>query len=63
MTVGQSFPQFEKKAVVSIEKGKEFTTMTNNFANSEERWTVMFWWPKDFTFVWPTKNSATEIPR
>jgi len=55
MTVGQSFPQFEKKAVVSIEKGKEFATLKNDFANGEERWTVMFWWPKDFTFVCPTE--------
>jgi len=55
MTVGQNFPQFEKKAVVSIEKGKEFATLTNDFSNSEERWTVMFWWPKDFTFVCPTE--------
>jgi peroxiredoxin (alkyl hydroperoxide reductase subunit C) len=64
MTVGQSFPQFEKKAVVSIEKGKEFTTLKNDFANGEERWTVMFWWPKDFTFVCPTEiaefNAAYE---
>jgi lipoyl-dependent peroxiredoxin subunit C len=62
MTVGQSFPHFDKKAVFSIEKGKEFGNLTNNFANSEERWTVMFWWPKDFTFVCPTEiaefNSA-----
>ena len=55
MTVGQSFPLFEKKAVVSIEKGKEFATLKNDFANGEERWTVMFWWPKDFTFVCPTE--------
>jgi alkyl hydroperoxide reductase subunit AhpC len=64
MNVGQSFPQFEKKAVVSIEKGKEFVTLNNNFANNEERWTVMFWWPKDFTFVCPTEiaefNNAYE---
>lgn len=64
MTVGQNFPQFEKKAVVSIEKGKEFATLTNDFSNAEERWTVMFWWPKDFTFVCPTEiaefNAAYE---
>ena len=64
MTVGQEFPQFEKKVVVSLEKGKEFSTLSNNFSNNEERWTVMFWWPKDFTFVCPTEiaefNNAYE---
>lgn len=53
--VGEAFPQFEKKAVVSLEKGQEFVTLTNDFANENEKWTVMFWWPKDFTFVCPTE--------
>ncbi len=55
LTVGQHFPKFEKKAVVSLEKGREFETLTNDFANNDERWTVIFWWPKDFTFVCPTE--------
>lgn len=55
INVGAAFPQFEKKAVVSMEKGKEFEKMTNNFANNDNKWTVMFWWPKDFTFVCPTE--------
>ncbi|MCD6012757.1 MAG: alkyl hydroperoxide reductase [Flavipsychrobacter sp.] len=53
VTVGDRFPQFEKKAVVSIEKGKEFKTVSNK--DIEGRWAVMFWWPKDFTFVCPTE--------
>ncbi len=56
--VGEQFPEFEKKAVVSLEKGKEFVTLTNDFANEDGRWTVMFWWPKDFTFVCPTEIAA-----
>lgn len=64
LSVGSAFPQFSKKAVVSLEKGKEFAEMTNNFANEDGRWTVMFWWPKDFTFVCPTEiaefNNAFE---
>jgi lipoyl-dependent peroxiredoxin subunit C len=51
--VGDKFPQFSKKAVVSLEKGKEFTTISNK--DMEGKWTVMFWWPKDFTFVCPTE--------
>jgi peroxiredoxin (alkyl hydroperoxide reductase subunit C) len=56
LSVGQHFPKFSKKAVVSLEKGKEFYDITSDeLVNDEERWTVMFWWPKDFTFVCPTE--------
>ena len=56
ITIGQKFPSFEKKAVVSIEKGKEFETLTSDYLTNEDNvWTVMFWWPKDFTFVCPTE--------
>lgn len=53
VTVGQPFPQFSKKAVVSTEKGKEFTTLNND--DIKGQWTVLFWWPMDFTFVCPTE--------
>jgi peroxiredoxin (alkyl hydroperoxide reductase subunit C) len=53
VTVGSNFPAFNKKAVVSLEKGKEFATISN--ADLQDKWTVMFWWPKDFTFVCPTE--------
>lgn len=55
LNVGEKFPQFSKTAVVSLEQGKEFTTITNNIHLSENKWMVMFWWPKDFTFVCPTE--------
>ena len=55
LSVGSQFPAFKKKAVVSIEKGKEFTELTNEYATASGKWTVMFWWPKDFTFVCPTE--------
>ena len=59
ITIGQEFPKFSKKAVVSIEKGKEFETINSDyFANEDNVWTVMFWWPKDFTFVCPTELHA-----
>jgi alkyl hydroperoxide reductase subunit AhpC len=51
--VGARFPEFNKKAVVSIEHGKEFKYVSNK--NIEGKWAVMFWWPKDFTFVCPTE--------
>ncbi|HAS47609.1 MAG TPA: alkyl hydroperoxide reductase [Microscillaceae bacterium] len=56
ITVGTEFPAFKKTAVVSLEKGKEFADISSeSFKNDEGRWTVMFWWPKDFTFVCPTE--------
>jgi len=55
LSIGTQFPAFKKKAVVSIEKGKEFIDLTNEYATAKGKWTVMFWWPKDFTFVCPTE--------
>jgi alkyl hydroperoxide reductase subunit AhpC len=56
ITIGQKFPAYSKKAIVSIEKGKEEVTLTSDeLVNDDNRWTVMFWWPKDFTFVCPTE--------
>lgn len=55
LSIGSEFPQFKKQAVVSLEKGKEFAELVNDFKNEDNRWTVMFWWPKDFTFVCPTE--------
>jgi len=52
-TIGEKFPAFTKEAVVSLEPGKEFKTLTN--ANINGKWTVFFWWPLDFTFVCPTE--------
>jgi len=54
--VGESFPAFNKAAVVSLEKGKEFIELSSDLLrNDDNEWTVMFWWPKDFTFVCPTE--------
>ena len=55
LSIGSKFPDFKKKAVVSIEKGKEFIDLSGETAIKEGKWTVMFWWPKDFTFVCPTE--------
>ena len=55
LSVGAEFPGFNKKAVVSIEKGQEFFDITSNDHKNAGKWMVMFWWPKDFTFVCPTE--------
>jgi peroxiredoxin (alkyl hydroperoxide reductase subunit C) len=57
LAVGEKFPDFEKKVVVSTEPGKEFDTLTlNDIKNG--KWTVFFWWPLDFTFVCPTEITS-----
>ena len=55
LNVGSTFPAFEKTAVVSLEKGQEFETINNSIHQNHDKWMVMFWWPKDFTFVCPTE--------
>lgn len=51
--VGEKFPQFSVPAVVSLEKGKEFKTVGS--VELKDKWSVIFFWPMDFTFVCPTE--------
>lgn len=53
LTVGDQFPQFALQAVVSREKGKEFTEI--NDKSYTGKWRVVFFWPMDFTFICPTE--------
>lgn len=55
LSVGEQFPAFNKKAVISLEKGKEFKEIHSEEVFGTGKWLVMFWWPKDFTFVCPTE--------
>lgn len=55
MSVGNQFPEFDKISVVSREKGQEFKNIQHNDHQQDGEWMVMFWWPKDFTFVCPTE--------
>ncbi len=57
LSVGSVFPEFKKKACVSTEMGKEFSMVSSEEYKKECKWLVMFWWPKDFTFVCPTEVS------
>jgi peroxiredoxin (alkyl hydroperoxide reductase subunit C) len=56
LTVGDQFPSFAAKAVVSLDRGKEFADLSN--ASFDGKWKVYFFWPKDFTFVCPTEIAA-----
>lgn len=55
VSVGSDFPAFHKKTVISLEKGKEFGEISHTTHREKGEWMVMFWWPKDFTFVCPTE--------
>jgi lipoyl-dependent peroxiredoxin subunit C len=55
ISVGSRFPEFEKTAVVSMQKGQEFAKLNSRDHQDSGMWMVMFWWPKDFTFVCPTE--------
>jgi peroxiredoxin (alkyl hydroperoxide reductase subunit C) len=56
LTVGDAFPKFHLQSVVSLEKGKEFRRLSD--ADFPGKWRVVFFWPKDFTFVCPTEIAA-----
>ncbi len=53
LTVGDKFPSVTMTGVVSLEKGKEFAPLST--AGDPDKWKVIFFWPKDFTFVCPTE--------
>jgi len=53
LTIGDQFPRFSAKAVVSRTKGQEFADLTEH--SYPGQWKVFFFWPKDFTFVCPTE--------
>lgn len=56
LTVGQKFPNFSLKGVVSKEMATAFQTITP--ASAAGRWKLFFFYPKDFTFVCPTELSG-----
>lgn len=56
LTIGDSFPAFDLKAVVSTEPKTAFTQI--NETTDSGKWKVVFFWPKDFTFVCPTEIAA-----
>jgi lipoyl-dependent peroxiredoxin subunit C len=56
LTIGDTFPAFTAKAVVSLDPGHEFETLSDQ--SYAGKWKVYFFWPKDFTFVCPTEIAA-----
>ena len=56
LTVGDRIPAFDVPAVVSNEQDKAFMRVTDT--TDSGKWKVVFFWPKDFTFVCPTEIAA-----
>ncbi|TWT03160.1 peroxiredoxin [Reyranella sp. CPCC 100927] len=56
LTVGDKLPAFDLKAVVSTDPKTAFTDVTDR--SNSGKWRVIFFWPKDFTFVCPTEIAA-----
>lgn len=54
--VGQKFPSFSVKATVSTDIHHAFAEITET--TYKGKWLVVFFWPKDFTFVCPTEISS-----
>lgn len=53
LTIGDKLPEFNLKAVTSIEPGREFSDITHS--TYAPKWQVLFFWPMDFTFICPTE--------
>ena len=53
LTVGDKFPSFSLTAVVSTDPKAAFTRIDQ--ASDAGKWKVVFFWPKDFTFICPTE--------
>lgn len=54
--IGQRFPDFSLTGVVSSDMPGAFQTFTRE--SFPDKWQVIFFWPKDFTFVCPTEIAA-----
>ena len=61
LTIGDQFPNYELTALIAGDLSKVdakqpedyFTTITSE--DHADKWRVVFFWPKDFTFVCPTE--------
>jgi lipoyl-dependent peroxiredoxin subunit C len=60
LTVGDTFPAFNLKAVKGGNEGLDLKTAFTDLTNASDagKWKLVFFWPKDFTFVCPTEIVA-----
>jgi peroxiredoxin (alkyl hydroperoxide reductase subunit C) len=60
LTVGDHFPSFNLKAVKPGKAGLNLETCFTDISSESDsgKWKIVFFWPKDFTFVCPTEIVA-----
>ena len=56
LTVGDKFPAFSVQGVVSTNPATAFQDFSQD--SDKGKWKLVFFWPKDFTFVCPTEIAA-----
>ncbi len=54
--IGQMFPAYALTGVVSSDPANAFRQFSSG--DRGEQWQIVFFWPKDFTFVCPTEIAA-----
>jgi peroxiredoxin (alkyl hydroperoxide reductase subunit C) len=54
--IGSKFPRFKLTGVVNNDINTSFRDFDNQ--TFKDKWLVVFFWPKDFTFVCPTEIAA-----
>lgn len=53
LTTGDKFPHYNLKGVISADIKTAFTDIDH--LSHQGKWRIVFFWPKDFTFVCPTE--------
>ncbi|MCC5864389.1 MAG: peroxiredoxin [Wenzhouxiangella sp.] len=56
LTIGDKFPSYRLKATIGTEIDSAFTELGNESFSG--KWQLVFFYPKDFTFVCPTEIKA-----
>jgi len=64
LTIGDQFPAYDLKAVVGGDLSKVNAQQPDDYfiqvtsSDNPGKWRIIFFWPKDFTFVCPTEIAA-----
>ena len=60
LTIGDNFPSFDLKAVKGGPSGLDLKSAFTEISDRSDagKWKLVFFWPKDFTFVCPTEIVA-----
>ena len=50
--VGETFPEF---TLEGVDCNDDLVTETNDSVFTDHEWVIIYFYPKDFTFIWPTE--------